>query len=377
MIAYTDETGNSGTALFDANQPYFWTGTLVSEHDMQTVAADLHAECLSIVEKKELHGSELGLGRIEKIAGKLRAFFAETGCKFFFTSLEKAHLAATKLADTVLDSGNNMAIAPVQYGIKGLRVPLAWDIVQIMSDEDRQAFWAAFEGADAPGFVTLLYVLRTRVLELSQEGVLYDRNTQLLTDAFTWGIQHPEDLLQGGMHPLDSPNAVAFTLILNHFHSLHESTGARVKTFIHDEQNQFGKWLEKSYDLLKGFAFKVDTFSPLPDVKKVPTFACDMVMAESLGCIGLQLVDVVLWLTKRFVDMNGALHGECGALANFVMHNGSISDFSRRQMLKDFLAIADQVDRMELSPEKMKQGRYWVKRFEKQRLERMNKRLTD
>lgn len=35
--AYSDETGNSGNNLFDAGQPYFWTGTLVCEVPVQAV----------------------------------------------------------------------------------------------------------------------------------------------------------------------------------------------------------------------------------------------------------------------------------------------------------------------------------------------------
>src|SRR5579871_520804 len=84
VIAYSDETGNSGTALFDSQQPVFWTGTLVTPIDMQTAAAEVHRECLRIVGKEELHGSELGLGRIDKIAYNLLRLFSDTSCGFFF-----------------------------------------------------------------------------------------------------------------------------------------------------------------------------------------------------------------------------------------------------------------------------------------------------
>ena len=35
LYAYSDETGNTGNNLFDEEQPYFWTGTLISECDIE------------------------------------------------------------------------------------------------------------------------------------------------------------------------------------------------------------------------------------------------------------------------------------------------------------------------------------------------------
>jgi SEC-C motif len=39
LIAYTDESGNSGSHLFDPNQPEFWTGTLVVRPNFEAIAA--------------------------------------------------------------------------------------------------------------------------------------------------------------------------------------------------------------------------------------------------------------------------------------------------------------------------------------------------
>jgi hypothetical protein len=92
-IAYTDESGNSGSHLFDKDQPEFWTGTLVTPPDFERVAAPVVAECPSIVGQKELHRNALGLSGIDKIGDKLGYLFGGTGAQFFFSKIDKLHFA--------------------------------------------------------------------------------------------------------------------------------------------------------------------------------------------------------------------------------------------------------------------------------------------
>jgi len=69
--AYTDESGNSGLKLFGDAQDTFWTGTMISFSDLNQKCASFHRELLELAEVPELHGNELGFGRIEKVAGRL------------------------------------------------------------------------------------------------------------------------------------------------------------------------------------------------------------------------------------------------------------------------------------------------------------------
>jgi hypothetical protein len=111
LFTYTDETGNSGFNLFDSAQPMFRTGTLVSSLDVHTQGISAVPECCHSIGVQELHGNELGLGRIQKIASRVRSLFVKLDCQFVFTQIDKTLLAATKLTDTVLDSGTNPAVS--------------------------------------------------------------------------------------------------------------------------------------------------------------------------------------------------------------------------------------------------------------------------
>jgi len=73
--------------------------TLICGRDSDRAGAAIHAECLKLTGRPELHGNALGLSGIEKIASLLQEFFARDECHFLFTRLEKNHLASTKFFD--------------------------------------------------------------------------------------------------------------------------------------------------------------------------------------------------------------------------------------------------------------------------------------
>jgi hypothetical protein len=207
--------------------------------------------------KDRAYGNALGLGGIEKCAPILREFFLKQNSRFFFTRIEKAHLAATKLFDVLMDSGINKAVTNLHYAVRGMRLPLAVQLIQIMDDQDRREFWAAYRTGSAIEFRVLLTRLKDRLLALHSEGLYHDRTVQLLRDGLEWGIAYPEPLIAERQGELDSPNIVAFSLLMSMFHALHEETGAKVESFVHDEQNQFGKFLRESYKVFKHHRYSV------------------------------------------------------------------------------------------------------------------------
>ncbi len=89
LFAYTDESGNTGHNLFDPNQPYFWTGTLLTHSDIDATSWDQHETWTATLGVNELHGNELGIGRINKIAESVLSFLETQQAQFVFTQIEK------------------------------------------------------------------------------------------------------------------------------------------------------------------------------------------------------------------------------------------------------------------------------------------------
>jgi hypothetical protein len=371
--AFTDETGNSGNNLFDSGQPDFWTGTLVSRTDIEAQGTSVHAECLRLTGKTELHGSDLGLGGIEKCSGILSNFFLKQDCQFFFTRIVKTHLAATKLFDVLMDSGVNKAVSNLHYALRGMRLPLAIQLIQIMDDNDRREFWDAYRKGSACDFRAVLTRLRDRLVEAHSAGLYHDRTVQLLRDGLDWGIAYPEPLIAEKQGELDSPNIVAFSLLISMFHALHEKTGAKVESFVHDEQNQFGRFLRESYKVLKRLNFKSTMTATLLDITELPTFDCEFVMRESRNSIGLQFTDVALWLVRRFRESGGELRGGCLALAEAIIAAGVISNFSLPDMLEDVVKMCQHLEEnpWPTDPARMEFARKTIRELEETRQRRM------
>jgi len=377
-VAYTDESGNSGSHLFDKDQPEFWTGTLVTPPDFEKIAAPVVTECLSIVGQKELHGNALGLSGIDKIGDKLGHLFGGTGAQFLFTKIDKLHFAGAKFADTLLDSGTNNAMSLVQYGPPATRLPLALQLIQLLRKDDLGRWWKAFESNDAEGFSKMMEGPLKRLETVEKNNVYDPRTVQLLRDALTWAIAHPKRVLEGGFSPLDTPNVVAVTLVVNMLHNLHEETGARVVTFIHDEQNQFIKHIKFMHSHSKQFQLDTSNIcAPLPSVRGALTFGCDLESRTSDERVGLQLIDTVLWLVRRFLKLKGEVDGAARRLAIYVVATGNITTFDRPTMIKQAESVCQQLYARPLTEEQMRKGKKLMREFEENRVARMNAVVED
>jgi hypothetical protein len=369
VFAFTDETGNSGLNLFDHGQPFFWTGTLLTETDLDTVHPGIHQACLKRAGVPELHGNVLGLTGIERIAGQLRKLIHRYRMKFVFTRVEKRHLACTKFVDTLMDSGLNKAVSNLHYGVRFFRLYNAHIICALLHHEDQEEFWAAYAAADAKGFCRVLRRLEGRICTYVEDP----RTRQILLDAIGWALKHPEPLLEGTRSSMDAPNVVALGLLANVLHRVHQDTGMRVRAFIHDEQNQFGKALRMAYQYSSAFASSTSPFSLITDISGLETFQCSMTITKSSDSFGLQFVDVMLWLVKRFLDNPNGIHGQCQELAEFVMlDSGIISHFSRDTLLDEVIRQYLAVMSLPITPGQEAKARGLVSKFEAARLARMN-----
>src|SRR4029077_5569829 len=153
------------------------------------------------VSAAELHGAALGLPKIEMIAPDLQRFLESVQARFVFTQLEKAHVASTKLVDTVLDSGTNQAVSTMHYGFRGLRLPLAHIITECMTTRDQEDFWEAYRTRDGETFAQVV-----RRVDAKFHAQVVDRRLKgVLGDAFAWAVAHPIEVLDFKRDEGDAP----------------------------------------------------------------------------------------------------------------------------------------------------------------------------
>lgn len=365
-FSYTDESGNSGQNLFDPAQETFWTGTVIAFADADKKYRSVHQELLTAVGATELHGAELGFGRIEKIAERLAVFIREKKLRFSFVRVHKPHLAAAKMFDLVFDSGNNPAVPSHAYGVKQLRLINLMHFEQLLTEEDLKEFWSLFQAQDAVRFGTLLETIRDR----ASVAPLDPRSLQILTEVLGWAREHPEAVLDP-FGESDSPNFVAFTALFQHLHSFHKEEGHVIGCFVHDEQDQFVPSFTRAFEYLTKFDGKTGPMSIISDIEPIASFECSLEVRSSSSSFGLQLVDVCMWLLKRVIERGDKPRGACAKLFACLVERSWINEYDFRTLVRVVYEGAKYVEDLPLTPEALERGKAIVAQLEEMRRARM------
>jgi len=375
LTAYTDESGNTGQNLFDPSQEHFWTGTLVTAEDIEFFGHSTIEKCCKMLEVNALHGNELGVGRLEKIAPWLENYIQGSDFYFVFTKVEKRHISCTKFFDILMDNAINEAVSWLHYGYRALRFPLVCIVRQHFSDADERTFWDAYRNTDSAQFAEVVKNVRSSIINgsvTSDFPVLFkvdDRSKEILVDALDWALQHPDVLIEE-QSALDSPNLIAFTLLLEGIRHVVDPEKGLIKRFVHDEQNQFARAMSEAFDLVANFSMPTDPLAWLGKIERVEMFDCGFETASDL--VGLQLADVVLWLMKRnFRPDQLEQLPQISSLLKTVLSSGYISEFSRIQLVEDTFHCLRVLESLPITSKQLKKGKSLQKKFERQRRQRI------
>jgi hypothetical protein len=134
----------------------------------------------------------------------------------------------------------------------------------------------------------------------------------------SWARAHPDRIMESPISLEESPNARALLLLVDGIHKM-AGRRTRVVRFRHDEQLEFEKNLKEDFELIK------NAFGPLGSpyaparAHPVRLFDCQLEMVPSTTSLGLQLIDILLYLMSR--HPNGSYlprEDACGRLLNFL-----------------------------------------------------------
>ena len=313
LFAWADESGNSGLNVFDTGQPMFWSGTLISPIDLDTVAS-VHADWLSATQATELHGKTLHFSGLNIIADSVKDFLRENNCKFVLTRIDKEFHVIATFVTIVFDSDVNETVAPLHDHVPIFRKYIANELMSIFHSRDRKEFWSAYLKRDLDAFAKLLLNIEFRVRELCAE----ERLAEIVCEALSWARVNPARIMQAPISLEESPNARALLLLVDGIHKM-AGVEARVIRFRHDEQAEFGKVFMEDFEKIK------NAFGPLGSpyaparAHPVHLFDCGLELVSSQTSLGLQLIDVLLYLMSR--HLNGSYHPRedaCGRLLEFL-----------------------------------------------------------
>jgi Protein of unknown function (DUF3800) len=352
LFAYTDESGNTGQNLFDEAQPYFLTGTLLTNADVDLTGQRVHQNWLSSLGITELHGHAIGIGKIDKISATLKQFLQAHASRFVFTQIEKRFHAAARLSFTILDSDFNQAVSPMHDLTSIFHRKMALDIFSFLTHGEAKAFWSAYESLNFSQFVQILDNLRLRIFERHTDN----RGRQLLLDALNWAAANPREIFRSTRTDGDSPNVLALRLLLG---GIHKTTGeqSRIVKFCHDEQNQFGEEIAASFDLAKNVRGFADESTFLFRMERINKFLCPIKMTVSEQSIGLQITDVILDLMSQYLENSYQPRlDDCGALCEYVTQNSTLEVFTYDGLKDLFISQYSELMNREFTPEQIKRA---------------------
>jgi hypothetical protein len=378
MFVFVDETGNTGRNLLDEAQPDFFTAALITKTDFDLVYPGAVRRIANSLSVKTLHGKELRLGKMEKVARELRRVFKKADARFFISRVEKRYLLATKVFDTLFDSGENAAVAWHNYNLRPLKIMLAFKVATLISEGIGQRFWDCLLEKNEAKVKAALPEICESLLE--RIDLLPDqRSREVVTAGLEWARDHPDAI---HMH-LDSnqarkghmPNLVAFANLLEGLEGFSKRWARPVKRITHDRQSEFENSLKEWHELYT-------TASPEPFNWAGETYVVQRVVGSSFemkadsDSIGIQAVDVVLWLYLQFTR-KAAVPRDCARLLNYVFRKAYHSDFS-------FDGVHDAIEkrwgaimRGSLTPEEEARTRELLEGAEKRRVESMEQYEKD
>ena len=348
MFFHIDESGNTGMNLFDKNQRHLSYGVLSSRLNIDLLGKSVHRKMTRRLGVPVLHANEMGVSGMVKIADQLHALQKKFRFSFDYYYIEKQAYALVLLFDAVFDAGLNKAVKWDLYWTP-MRFAAIHLLAQLVDEELLREAWALCitkKGeVDPKRIIDLLGELKARTIHSD----LHARPKELFTDAFEFGIRNPLALDFGIVDKkLVSPNAVGFQFVVRAIAQRSRKRKWKGRTSIKiDRQQQFNKaQIETHYNLARiaeglekaGVAVReAYSFHPMfrdLDAKHVQLRELPIetpAVESSKRSIGLQIVDLYLWITNRMVK-GDQLPPDLLKVARLFLRNGVFDSISLEGM---------------------------------------------
>lgn len=373
VYGYADESGNTGANLFDPAQPIFYSAAVISDFDIDSSYKEPFTRLASAEGFSALHAAEMGMARLANILPTLAKWIKRDNVRFFIGRIVKRDLVVAKIFDTLFDPHNNLAVPYHIYWALPLRHVGVLKLNHLVTEDILRGFWSALiesnEKQSHKDFLAALQALRSRVTLLPDQ-----RSREIFIDAFDWAIRYPAELQfhsrQKKMALGHLPNLVSFPEMLRAIDDQASFWKQPVKRIKHDRESQIQVLLKDWHKLLSNagdgtFRLWQQTFN----VRLVS--GSDFQISSSKESAGIQLADIVLWLSKRS-DQIGDIGDAATSFLSRVRRNGRPFDLSM-QTSEDIAAhMIAQAD-AELTAADLEKSRNLLEEFEAKRQEALKR----
>lgn len=378
MFAVVDETGNTGSNLFDEAQPDFFSGALVTKANFDILRGLALRRICQQNNIPALHASVLGFSIIEQLAPQLLILIKRSDARFIISRVEKRYLLATKVFDTFFDSGENPAAPWHVYNVRALRLILCFKVATLLTDEIARDFWEMLMARNEQKARQQIPRICDAILE-RVPLLVDDRSRKIVRETLSWSRSHPEALdifiprrqaKNGHM-----PNMVAFINLLDGLENLSKSWKRPVRKIVHDRQSQFEASFEEWHKLYSN-ASDEPIYRPGEVVVIQKVKGSSFEISSSDESAGIQIVDTVLWLFRQHLAGKN-IPPNCAEILEYFFRKARYNDFS-------FKGVGDQVESLVgrmmaagVSPEDMESGQQILRNLEEDRRNQISQYEVD
>lgn len=305
MFFYVDESGHTGSELFDATQPILYYGVISSDVNLDVLAEERLIPLRKRLGVDRLHAAQLGVGRLVTIADELVAIQKRFTLRFDIYRVNKPDHAIICFYDQVFDQAMNPAVTWTSYWTP-LRYILLLKLASLFEEEDARLAWSARIDTDrkrANGkLITVCQRIAQRVGELPDA-----RSRQLIGDALAWASQNADAIGYNVDRQEDikqiSPNIIGFQFVMHGIANRIVQRGKRASKIIVDRQSEFNKaqkTLSEFFATVSGMEGATGPGMPKVSFAGMPKTPIEFMAGTDSA--GLELVDVYLWIFKRIFD---------------------------------------------------------------------------
>lgn len=305
MYFYVDESGNTGANLFDNTQPILYYGVLSSNLNIDNLADEAVKVLRAFLGVERLHANELGMGRLVKISKCLISLQKSLDLCFDFHTVYKLDHAIICFFDQVFDQGINPAVPWTAYWTP-LRYILLLKIAGLFDTETLKKAWhARIQKKDKLATKEFLDVCKTLLIRL--EIVQDERSRNIIREVLTWALENPQELQYNTKSKQESywitPNLIGFQQVMRGIALRIKNGKSESPIIVVDQQSQFNKTqhtLAEFYAQASGQQFDFGTGLPIIDFTGMPV--TPITFESGINSIGLELVDIYLWLFKQLYE---------------------------------------------------------------------------
>ncbi|MDY6790251.1 MAG: DUF3800 domain-containing protein [Thermodesulfobacteriota bacterium] len=377
MFFHIDESGNTGNNLFDPNQPQLSYGVLSSTANVDVLGKPFHKKMLQELSVDSLHANILGVDKLTRISRLLYDLQKRIRFDFDYYFIHKPTFALTMFFDAVFDAGLNEAVKWDLYW-SPLRYPIIHRLATLFDEDLLKESWDLCKHKKINTQEQRVVSLLRKILSRTQSSSFDIRSKELIIDALKYGITHPLTLDFGASDQnFISPNAICFQFVITAMAMrLRKKKRKNARAITVDRQSQFNQaqidthffslkiseGLKKAEDkqrrlyLTNPMYHGLDTDNVL--YKGIPQKNIKILSSEN--SIGLQIVDIYLWIVNRFLSGTG-LSNELKAVANCFFHRSMVDGISMEGMKHRWEKLESELPAIEdLTEEQMEYNRQMV-----------------